>query len=83
MPQTLLQAACSIQMQYPDVSFQFYSGDATDVTERLDHGSLDFAILRFLNNPKAITQTITDSKEPPGAASPIGYSVSGKYRDAK
>ena len=25
--------------------FDFYAGDATDVTERLDHGSLDFAVL--------------------------------------
>lgn len=44
-PRTLLQAASSMQKKYPDVLFQFYSGDATDVTERLDHGNLDFAIL--------------------------------------
>lgn len=43
--QTILQTASSMQMQYPNVSFQFYSGDAIDVTERLDHGNLDFAIL--------------------------------------
>lgn len=42
---TLLQAASSLQKQYPDISFQFYSGDAIDITERLDHGNLDFAIL--------------------------------------
>lgn len=29
----------------PHVQFDFYAGDATDVTERLDHGSLDFAVL--------------------------------------
>lgn len=42
---TLLQAASSIRLQYPDITFQFYSGDATDITERLDHGNLDFAVL--------------------------------------
>lgn len=42
---TLLQAASSLQKQYPDISFQFYSGDAIDITERLDHGNIDFAIL--------------------------------------
>lgn len=45
IPQTLLQAASSLQSRYPKVSFQFYSGDATDVTERLEHGNLDFAVL--------------------------------------
>lgn len=34
-----------MRKRYPDVSFQFYSGDATDIIERLDHGNLDFAIL--------------------------------------
>lgn len=45
IPKTLLQAAANIQKRYPDVTFQFFSGDATDVTERLDHGNLDFAVL--------------------------------------
>ena len=31
--------------QHPGVSFQFYSSDATDVTERLEHGTLDFTTL--------------------------------------
>lgn len=44
-PKTLLQVASSMQNKYPNISFQFYSGDATDVTEHLDHGNLDFAIL--------------------------------------
>ena len=43
--QTLLQTAASISQQHPDVTFQFYSGDATDIIERLDHGNLDFAVL--------------------------------------
>lgn len=45
LPPTLLRSAAALQSHYPDISFQFYSGDATDVTERLDHGNLDFAIL--------------------------------------
>lgn len=42
---TLLKAASAMHRQYPEVTFQFYSGDATEVTERLDHGNLDFAVL--------------------------------------
>lgn len=44
-PDTILTAASSLQKQHPDIHFHFYSGDATDVTEQLNHGSLDFAIL--------------------------------------
>ena len=42
---SVLSAAAAVRREYPDIRFWFYSGDATDVTERLDHGSLDFAIL--------------------------------------
>ena len=42
---SLLCAAAALRSRYPGVSFQFYSSDATDVTERLEHGSLDFAVL--------------------------------------
>ena len=45
VPPLLLQAAASLHSRYPGIQFQFYVGDATDVTERLDHGNLDFAIL--------------------------------------
>ncbi len=41
---TVLKAASRLRSQYPDVSFQFYSSDAIDVSERLEHGSLDFAV---------------------------------------
>ena len=41
---TVLNAASHLRSQYPDVHFQFYSSDAIDVLERLEHGSLDFAI---------------------------------------
>lgn len=42
---TLLRAVSSMQKQYPNVVFQFYSEDASDVIERLEHGNLDFASL--------------------------------------
>ena len=42
---SVLHAAAAVRQEYPDIHFQFYSSDATDVTERLDHGSLDFAVL--------------------------------------
>ena len=43
--ENVLQAAARLRGKYGDVSFEFYSSDATEVMERLDHGSLDFAIL--------------------------------------
>lgn len=42
---TVLQAASSLRSEHNDICFHFYSNDATEVTERLDHGSLDFAVL--------------------------------------
>lgn len=42
---TILQAAASLHTKHPQVTFQFYSGDATDIMEQLDHGMLDFATL--------------------------------------
>ena len=41
---TVLNTAADIRSQYPDVHFQFYSSDAIDVLERLEHGTLDFAV---------------------------------------
>ena len=41
---TILNTASRLRSQYPDVHFQFYSSDAIDVLERLEHGSIDFAI---------------------------------------
>lgn len=43
--ENVLQAATNIRKKYSDVNFEFYSSDATEVMERLDHGSLDFAVL--------------------------------------
>ena len=42
---TVLKAAANLRKQHSGVRFRFYTGDATDVCERLDHGSLDFAVL--------------------------------------
>lgn len=41
----VLQAAAALRAENPDIRFYFYSSDATGVTEHLDHGSLDFAVL--------------------------------------
>lgn len=41
----ILRTAAALRSRWPDIRFRFFSGDATDTTERLDHGSLDFAIL--------------------------------------
>ena len=40
----LLRAAAEIRRLHPEVSFEIYSGDAIDVMDRLDHGSLDFSM---------------------------------------
>ena len=34
-----------LQLNYPDIKFHIYSGNAEDVTEKLDRGLLDFGIL--------------------------------------
>lgn len=41
---TILTAAAKLRAVYPDIRFQFYSSDAIDVLEKLEHGSLDFAV---------------------------------------
>lgn len=41
----ILQAATALRAEHPAICFDFYSGDAVEVTERLDHGSLDLAVL--------------------------------------
>lgn len=42
---TVLNASSALRKMHTDIQFRFFSGDAVAVTERLDHGSLDFAIL--------------------------------------
>ena len=41
----ILHTASALRAANPAVRFRFFNGDATEVTERLDHGSLDFARL--------------------------------------
>ena len=41
----ILHTAAALRAKHPGVRFRFFNGDATEVTERLDHGSLDFAHL--------------------------------------
>ncbi len=41
----ILSAAAEVRKAHPEVRFRFYASDTTDVTEKLDHGSLDFAVL--------------------------------------
>ena len=41
----ILETAAALREGHPEVVFEFYSSDATDVTERLDQGNLDFAVL--------------------------------------
>lgn len=41
----ILRTAVALRTAHPEVRFRFFNGDATEVTERLDHGSLDFARL--------------------------------------
>lgn len=43
--QSVLAAAANLRKFHPLVTLDFYSSDAADVTQRLDHGSLDFAVL--------------------------------------
>ncbi len=44
-PAVVLKAAAKLREEHPDIRFHFYSGDAVDVSERLDHGSIDFAVM--------------------------------------
>lgn len=45
IPASLLRAAAALRQQHHGVYYGFFSSDATDITERLDHGSLDFVVL--------------------------------------
>ena len=41
---SVLNAASALRETYKNIQFQFYSNDETEVSERLMHGSLDFAV---------------------------------------
>lgn len=42
--QTVAKAAGALQRDYPAVRFNFFSGDADDVTDKLEKGLVDFAV---------------------------------------
>ena len=41
----IAKAAKELQVQYPQIIYRIISGDAVDITERLDKGLIDFALL--------------------------------------
>lgn len=43
--ESVLAVAAELRNTYPGIHYHFYSGDAMDVAERLNHGSLDFAVM--------------------------------------
>lgn len=44
-PASVLRVAAKLRRECPGVHFHFFSGDAMDVSERLNHGTLDFAVM--------------------------------------
>lgn len=42
---SIVSAAAKVREKYPEIRFYFYNDDAIDVAERLNHGSLDFAVM--------------------------------------
>ena len=44
-PESVLSIGAKLRKQYPGIRFHFFSGDAIEVSEKLDHGSLDFAVM--------------------------------------
>ncbi len=41
----LLRSLTDLRRRYPGLHFRFYSSDADDIAERINHGTLDFAVL--------------------------------------
>ena len=63
-PDSVLSVAAEMRNIYPGVHFHFYSGDAVEVSERLDHGSLDFAVmLEPVDNTKYDFISLSDHSE--------------------
>ena len=44
-PASVLRIAAELRRECPGVHFHFFSADAMDVSERLNHGTLDFAVM--------------------------------------
>ena len=61
---SIIAAAAALRKKFPGIRFHFFNGDATDVAERLEHGSLDFAImLEPIDNVKYDFLSLPDSSE--------------------
>ena len=61
---SVLSVAAELRNAYPGIHFHFYSGDAVDVLERLNHGSLDFAVmLEPIDNIKYEFLSLPDCSE--------------------
>lgn len=41
----IAEIICRLQQEYPDIHYHMHSGNAQDITDRLDNGLLDFGIL--------------------------------------
>lgn len=62
--ESVLAVAAELRNRYPGIHFHFYSGDAVDVSERLNHGSLDFAVmLEPIDNIKYDFLSLPDRSE--------------------
>ena len=62
--ESVLSVAAELKNTYPGIHFHFYSGDAVDVSERLNHGSLDFAVmLEPIDNIKYDFLSLPDCSE--------------------
>lgn len=62
--ESILAAAAKLKNTYSGIHFHFYSGDAVDVSERLNHGSLDFAVmLEPIDNIKYDFLSLPDCSE--------------------
>lgn len=62
--ESVLSVAAELKNAYSGIHFHFYSGDAVDVSERLNHGSLDFAVmLEPIDNIKYDFLSLPDCSE--------------------
>ena len=62
--ESVLAVAAELRNTYSGIFFHFYSGDAVDVSERLNHGSLDFAVmLEPVDNIKYDFISLPDSSQ--------------------
>lgn len=62
--ESVLEVAAKLQKEHRGIKFRFYSGDAVDVSERLNHGSLDFAVMiEPIDNVRYDFLSLPDSSE--------------------